>query len=98
MVNSVVDPSATFFAGLQMSIDPGYKFLFNPYKKDVILSIDGGGMRGVIALAILCWLEEQTGKPAYQLFKLAGGTSTGAIICAGLGLGMSAPRDDGRGL
>ena len=67
-----------------------YEFLFNPYKKDLILSIDGGGMRGVIALAILCWLEEQTGKPAYDLFKVVGGTSTGAIICAGLGLGMSA--------
>ena len=67
-----------------------YKFLFNPYNKDLILSIDGGGMRGVIALAVLCWLEEQTGKPAYELFKLCGGTSTGAIICAGLGIGMSA--------
>ncbi len=67
-----------------------YKFLFNPYKKDLILSIDGGGMRGIIALAILCWLEEQAGQPAYELFKLVGGTSTGALICAGLGLGMSA--------
>lgn len=73
-----------------MSDQPRYKFLFNPYQKDVILSIDGGGMRGVIALAILCWMEEQTGKPAYELFKLVGGTSTGAVICAGLGLGMSA--------
>ena len=70
--------------------DGRYRFLFNPYGKDVILSIDGGGMRGVIALAILCWLEEQTGKPAYELFKLVGGTSTGAVICAGLALGMSA--------
>ncbi len=67
-----------------------YKFLFNPYDRDLILSIDGGGMRGVIALAMLCWLEEQTGQPAHKLFKLVGGSSTGAIICAGLGLGMSA--------
>ncbi len=73
-----------------MNTSPRYQFLFNPYNRDVILSIDGGGMRGVIALAILCWLEEQTGKPAYELFKLVGGTSTGALICAGLGLGMSA--------
>ena len=73
-----------------MTSSPQYKLLFNPYKKDLILSIDGGGMRGVIALAILCWLEEQTGKPAYELFKMVGGTSTGALICAGLGLGMSA--------
>ena len=73
-----------------MSDQQRYKFLFNPYQKDLILSIDGGGMRGIVALAILCWLEEQTGKPAYELFKLVGGTSTGALICAGLGLGMSA--------
>lgn len=73
-----------------MSDQPRYKFLFNPYQKDLILSIDGGGMRGIIALAMLCWLEEQTGKPAYDLFKLVGGSSTGALICAGLGLGMSA--------
>ena len=73
-----------------MTLRPKYKFLFNPYAKDIILSIDGGGMRGVIALAMLCWLEEQAGKPAYELFKLVGGTSTGALICAGLGLGMSA--------
>ncbi len=73
-----------------MNDESRYSFLFNPYKKDLILSIDGGGMRGIIALAILCWLEEQTGQPAYELFTLAGGTSTGALICAGLGLGMSA--------
>ena len=73
-----------------MAHQPQYKFLFNPYQKDLILSIDGGGMRGIVALAMLCWLEEQTGKPAYELFKLVGGTSTGALICAGLGLGMSA--------
>ena len=73
-----------------MAEPPRYKFLFNPYQKDLILSIDGGGMRGIVALAMLCWLEEQTGKPAYDLFKLVGGTSTGALICAGLGLGISA--------
>ena len=72
-----------------------YKFLFNPYNRDLILSIDGGGMRGVIALAILCWLEEQTGKPAYELFKVVGGTSTGAIICAGPRLGHERPPDHG---
>jgi len=66
------------------------KFVFNPDNKTTLLSIDGGGMRGVIALAMLIYLEEQTGKPAYDLFDMVGGTSTGAIIAAGLGLGMSA--------
>lgn len=65
-------------------------FEFNPQGKRTILSIDGGGMRGVIPLKMLCYLEEQTGKPAYELFDMVAGTSTGAIISAGLGLGLSA--------
>lgn len=65
-------------------------FVFNPDGKTAILSIDGGGMRGVIALAMLIYLEEQTGTPAYDLFDMVGGTSTGAIIATGLGLGMTA--------
>ncbi|PJF20571.1 MAG: hypothetical protein CUN56_15495, partial [Phototrophicales bacterium] len=65
-------------------------FVFNPEGKKTILSIDGGGMRGVIALAMLIYLEDQTGTPAYDLFDMVGGTSTGAIIAAGLGLGMTA--------
>lgn len=63
---------------------------FNPKGKKVILSIDGGGMRGIIPLAMLAHLEEQTGKPAYELFDMVAGTSTGAIIGAGLGLGLTA--------
>lgn len=65
-------------------------YVFNPDGKTTILSIDGGGMRGTIALAMLIYLEDQTGKPAYDLFDMVGGTSAGAIIAAGLGLGMSA--------
>ena len=64
--------------------------VFNPANKTTLLSIDGGGMRGVIPLAMLIYLEEQTGKPAYDLFDMVAGTSTGAIIAAGLGLGMTA--------
>lgn len=65
-------------------------FVFNPDQKKTLLSIDGGGMRGVIPLAMLMYLEDKTGKPAYDLFDMVGGTSTGAIIGAGLGLGMTA--------
>lgn len=65
-------------------------FVFNPDGKKVLLSIDGGGMRGVIPLSMLVWLEEQSGRPAYELFDMVAGTSTGAIIAAGLGLGMTA--------
>ncbi len=63
---------------------------FNPAGKKTILSIDGGGMRGIIALGMLAHLEEQTGQPSYDLFDMIAGTSTGAIIAAGIALKMTA--------
>lgn len=55
-----------------------------------ILSIDGGGMRGIIPLNCLVALEAQEGKPSREIFDLLAGTSTGAVIVAGLALGISA--------
>ena len=52
------------------------------YKK--ILSIDGGGIRGLIPALILQEIETQTGKPIYKLFDLIVGTSTGGILAIGL--------------
>lgn len=62
-----------------------------------MLSLDGGGIRGVLTLEILARVEsvlaEATGKGrAFRLcdfFDYVGGTSTGAIIAAGLARGMS---------
>jgi predicted acylesterase/phospholipase RssA len=67
------------------------RYDFNPggFKK-VLLSIDGGGMRGIIPLAMLAELEAQLGRPIYEMVDMVGGTSTGAVIAAGIGLGMSA--------
>ncbi|MEM7026379.1 MAG: patatin-like phospholipase family protein, partial [Pseudomonadota bacterium] len=45
-----------------------------------ILSLDGGGIRGLISLEILRHLEEATGKPIAELFDVVAGTSTGGII------------------
>ncbi len=49
-----------------------------------ILSIDGGGIRGIIPCTILRYIEDKTGLPAARLFNLLAGTSTGGIISLGL--------------
>ena len=62
-----------------------------------MLALDGGGTRGIVSIAFLerieALLRERSGKgDAFRLsdhFDLIGGTSTGAIIAAGLALGRS---------
>lgn len=55
-----------------------------------ILSLDGGGIRGVFPAAFLARLEESIEGPIGRYFDLIAGTSTGGIIAIGLGLGLSA--------
>ncbi len=62
-----------------------------------MLSLDGGGIRGVLTLEILAELERQLKEKSDKgdnfrlsdFFDYIGGTSTGAIIAAGLSIGMS---------
>ena len=49
-----------------------------------ILSLDGGGIRGVMAAKILVEIEKRTGKRIHELFDLIAGTSTGGILSVGL--------------
>lgn len=55
-----------------------------------VLSIDGGGIRGLIALNQLVHLEKSLNKPIYEVFDLFSGTSTGSIIAVLLALGYTA--------
>lgn len=49
-----------------------------------ILSIDGGGIRGIIPALLLAEIERRTQKPIFSLFDLITGTSSGGILALGL--------------
>ena len=51
-----------------------------------VLSLDGGGIRGIIPALVVAHLERQMGAPASELFDLIVGTSTGGILALGLSL------------
>jgi len=63
-----------------------------PFHKNIAIAIDGGGIRGVMITQALIALETELGKPVSEIFSLSAGTSTGSIISAGLGAGLSAQR------
>jgi hypothetical protein len=66
-----------------------------------ILSIDGGGLRGVVAIAFLKAFEAELERSAGSKvvlrdhFDLIGGTSTGAIVATALALGHTAGEIEG---
>jgi patatin-like phospholipase/acyl hydrolase len=49
-----------------------------------VLSIDGGGIRGLIPALVLAEIEERSGKRIWELFDLIAGTSTGGILACAL--------------
>jgi patatin-like phospholipase/acyl hydrolase len=55
-----------------------------------ILSLDGGGVRGLVTAVWLAALETRAGKPAGALFDLVAGSSTGAILAAAVAGGRPA--------
>ena len=56
-----------------------------------ILSIDGGGIKGVFPASFLAEVETALGiTSAAQYFDLIAGTSVGGILALGLGLGFTA--------
>jgi len=77
---------------------PLYERYQDPDRPHRMLALDGGGIRGVLTLEVLLRMEQllaqATGKgDAFRLsqfFDYVAGTSTGAIIAAGIARGMSA--------
>ncbi len=61
-----------------------------PAENKLILSLDGGGIRGIMTLQMLKKLEEAAGLPCHRLFDLVAGTSTGGIIAGLIALGKNA--------
>jgi len=49
-----------------------------------VLAVDGGGMRSLLALKCLEYLEKRSGRPVSELFDVMVGTSSGAFVVAAL--------------
>lgn len=52
-----------------------------------VLSIDGGGTRGLVSIEILRHIERETNRRIHELFDLICGVSSGAIITMAIGSG-----------
>jgi uncharacterized protein len=63
-----------------------------PFRKNIAIAVDGGGIRGIVAARALAMLEENIGQPLHDLSRLYAGTSTGSIITAALAVGIRASK------
>jgi len=61
-----------------------------PLRRNVAIAIDGGGIKGALVARALTLLEDHLGAPVHDIFRLATGTSTGAILSAGIAAGRTA--------
>ncbi len=61
-----------------------------PERTQRVLSIDGGGIKGVFPAAFLAEIERGLPEPLWRYFDLIVGTSTGGILALGLALGFGA--------
>jgi hypothetical protein len=66
-----------------LKMEQGYTPVENQ-KRINVLSIDGGGIRGIVPALILEEIERRTSKPISKLFDVIAGTSTGGILSLAL--------------
>ncbi len=84
-----------YAAARTVELNERIKIMINKKNKPKrILSIDGGGIRGIIPALVLAEIEKQMKKPICELFELIAGTSTGGILA----LGLTVPDTKGRPL
>lgn len=55
-----------------------------------VLTIDGGGVKGIIPASLLAIVEEEAKAPLNEFFDLIVGTSTGGVIALGIAIGIPA--------
>ncbi|KAL9641833.1 hypothetical protein ABK040_011818 [Willaertia magna] len=61
----------------------------NNEKPVLVLSLDGGGIKGIILSIMLIEIEKRMGRRISDMFDLVCGTSTGALCARGIQSGMS---------
>lgn len=61
-----------------------------PFRKNLAIAVDGGGLRGIITARALMALELELGHPLHESAALLVGSSTGSIIAAAIASGFSA--------
>src|SRR4051812_18092693 len=61
-----------------------------PFRKNLAICFDGGGLRGLVPVCALEIVEKELGQPIHKSAWLISGSSTGSIIASSLAVGLSA--------
>ena len=80
------------FEDIQGHVLPMMPAMSSPRPGLRLLSLEGGGIKGLTLIWQLRALERAAGKPIHELFDLIGGVSTGGIIA--LAIARGTPLDD----
>jgi predicted acylesterase/phospholipase RssA len=75
--------AAACFGAMALASHVASRFFHKP-SPYLILSIDGGGIRGMLPIQILAHIEEELGRPIGEVFDCIAGTSIGGIIALSL--------------
>ena len=79
-VLAILGDNESLSAGLCMGIGRQIPFKVQQQRGVRVLSVDGGGVKGIASIRMLKELEEMCGRPLYEEFDLIVGASAGGII------------------